>query len=169
MAWRAAPVRRALPHSRLGELSTYRPAPEVGRRSTMSDTKPSAWRRRERSRDLTGLEPAEAGEIATALAATPRGWFGVRHGGPPSDFGSGSIRFRVPRADCEATRDALASLAKPSGVTKRGRSSAGLYLRPRAFARRGEGDPRMGILRLTVQGSETRGTDARDRCGPRTS
>src|SRR5450756_2566307 len=77
--------------------------------------------------------------------------------------------LRVPRADCEATRDALASLAKPSGVTKRGRSSAGLYLRPRAFARRGEGDPRMGILRLTVQGSETRGTDARDRCGPRTS
>src|SRR5660397_16374 len=60
MAWRATPVRRALPHSRPGELSTYRPAPEVGRRSTMSDTKPSAWRRRERSRDLTGLGWLEA-------------------------------------------------------------------------------------------------------------
>src|SRR5674476_1476883 len=63
--------------------------------------------------------------------------------------------LRVPRAACEATRDARASHAKPSGVTRRGHSSAGLYLRPRAFARRGEGDPRMGILRLTVQGSET--------------
>src|SRR5450759_4950986 len=60
MAWRATPVRRALLHSRPGELSTYRPALEVGRRCTMSDTKPSAWRRRERSRDLTGLGWLEA-------------------------------------------------------------------------------------------------------------
>src|SRR5665811_2449606 len=60
MAWQATPVRRALLHSRPGELSTYRPALEVGRRCTMSDTKPSAWRRRERSRDLTGLGWLEA-------------------------------------------------------------------------------------------------------------
>src|SRR5665648_1262022 len=43
-----------------GNSKAYRPAPEVGRRSTMCDTKPSAWRRRERSRDLTGLGWLEA-------------------------------------------------------------------------------------------------------------